>query len=123
MPYFLNAPASMATNRGACRSETAGTATLIIFSGVSAENVRASGDSKKAVSEMRMIHCFIGCSCPLETSITPRGKKCPARLCDQAKMVLLQVFAYKLLPLITIRARLTPNLRALLKLLREGETS
>src|SRR5215470_2951146 len=103
MPYFLNAPASMATNRGACRSETAGTATLIIFSGVSAENVRASGDSKKAVREIRMSHCFIGCSCPLETSITPRGKKCPARLCDRAKMAWLLVFAYKLLPLITIR--------------------
>src|SRR4030095_13241837 len=59
MRYFLNAPASMATNRGACRSETAGTATLMTFSGTSAENVGVSSDSKNAVRKIRLVHRFI----------------------------------------------------------------
>src|SRR4029077_20302008 len=97
MPYFLNDPASMATNKGACRSETAGTATLMIFGGVSAENIRATGDSKKTIGEMRVVHRFIGCSFPLKTSITPRAKKCPVRSCDRAEARRRLVFRYKLL--------------------------
>jgi hypothetical protein len=62
MPYFLNAPASMATNRGACRSDTAGTATLIFFDGISAANVGAGGEKSKAVRQIRIIHCVIGLS-------------------------------------------------------------
>src|SRR5215813_3290111 len=65
MPCFLNDPASMATNKGACSSETAGTATLITFGG-SAEDVRASGDSKKVVKEKRIIHRCIGFFFPVE---------------------------------------------------------
>ncbi|HEY3151845.1 MAG TPA: hypothetical protein VGK65_09330 [Candidatus Binatia bacterium] len=49
----------MATNRGACRSETAGTATLMTFRGTSAENVGVSSDSKNAVRKIRLVHRFI----------------------------------------------------------------
>src|SRR5262245_16527416 len=59
MPYFLNAPASMATNSGACSSDTAGTATLIVFSDVSAANVGAVGKNKKAIKEIGMIQRFM----------------------------------------------------------------
>src|SRR5215475_4941840 len=59
MPYFLNAPASMATNSGACSSDTAGTATLIVFSDVSAVNVGAVGKNKKAIKEIGMIQRFM----------------------------------------------------------------
>src|SRR5262245_51060141 len=59
MPYFLNAPASMATNRGACSSDTAGTDTLIVFSGVSAANVGAGSKSKKVIKEIGMVHDFM----------------------------------------------------------------
>src|SRR5918996_3676603 len=58
MPYFLNAPASIATNNGDCSSDTAGTATLMIFNGVSAANV-ANGDNKKIASENSIVHRFI----------------------------------------------------------------
>ncbi len=53
--YFLNDPASMATNSGACCSETAGTATLIIFDCVSAENAGFSSTSNKNVREMMIV--------------------------------------------------------------------
>jgi hypothetical protein len=49
----------MATNSGACKSDTAGTATLIVFSGVSAPNDEAKGDSNKAVREIRIVHRFM----------------------------------------------------------------
>src|SRR6266576_752695 len=57
MPYFLNAPASMATNSGACSSDTAGTATLMTLSGISADNVSVGADSKQPVN--RIIQSFI----------------------------------------------------------------
>ena len=47
-----------AVNSGACNGETAGTATLIIFSGVSAEKIAVGGDSI-AMKEIIMVHCFI----------------------------------------------------------------
>src|SRR5262245_30559613 len=59
MPYLLTAPASMATNSGACGSDTAGTATLIVFSDVSAANVGAVGKNKKAIKEIGMIQRFM----------------------------------------------------------------
>jgi hypothetical protein len=59
MPYFLNAPASMATKSGACSSDTAGTATLIVFSGVSAPDDEAEGNSTKAIREIRIVHRLI----------------------------------------------------------------
>src|SRR5262245_32271787 len=59
MPYFLNDPASMATNSGACSRDMAGTDTLIVFSGVSAEKVGASGDTNKAAREIKIAHRFI----------------------------------------------------------------
>jgi len=49
----------MATNSGACSSDTAGTATLIVFSGVSAPKDEAEGDSNKAVREIRIVHRFM----------------------------------------------------------------
>src|SRR5262245_32757141 len=58
MPYFLNAPASMATNNGACRSDTAGTATLIVFNGCSVAKACRS-DGSKAIKEIRTIHRFM----------------------------------------------------------------
>ena len=45
----------MATNSGAWSSETAGTATLIIFDCVSAENAGFSSTSNKNVSEMMIV--------------------------------------------------------------------
>jgi hypothetical protein len=59
MPYFLNAPASSAVNSGACNRETAGTATLTIFSAVSAEKIAVGGDSKIPAKEIMMAHRFI----------------------------------------------------------------
>jgi hypothetical protein len=59
MPYFLKAPASMAMNSGACSSDTAGTATLMTLSGVSAENSEKSGTSKKVGIEKRTVQNFI----------------------------------------------------------------
>src|SRR5262245_49182034 len=59
MPYFLNDPASMATNSGACSKDMAGTDTLIVFSGVSAEKVGASGDTNKAAREIKIVHRVI----------------------------------------------------------------
>ena len=52
----------MATNSGACSSDTAGTATLIVLSGVSAENDEAKGDSNKTVREIRIVHRVMGSS-------------------------------------------------------------
>jgi hypothetical protein len=49
----------MATNSGACRSDTAGTATVIVFSGVSAENVGAEGDSNKTARKIRIVQRFM----------------------------------------------------------------
>ncbi|HEX5608142.1 MAG TPA: hypothetical protein VFY96_16575, partial [Candidatus Binatia bacterium] len=45
---FLKAPASMATNSGACNSDTAGTATLMSLTGISAENILAGDVSHRA---------------------------------------------------------------------------
>src|SRR5688572_31629739 len=63
MPYLLNAPASMAMNSGPCSSDTAGTATLIILSGVSAGNVVVADARKTTVREKKLIQHFISCSC------------------------------------------------------------
>ena len=49
----------MATNSGACSRDIAGTATLIVFSGVSAANVGAGRNSKKAIKEIRIVHRFM----------------------------------------------------------------
>jgi hypothetical protein len=69
----------MATNSGACRSDTAGTATLIVLSGVSAANVGTGSNNKKAIKEVRMVHCFIASSfSQLVQPITLSGRKCPA---------------------------------------------
>ena len=71
----------MATNSGACSSETAGTATVIVFSGVSAENVGPDSDNKKAIKEIRMAQRFMVRSFfPVGYDpITPSRRKCPAR--------------------------------------------
>ena len=52
----------MATNNGAWRSDTAGTATLIVFNGVSAANDEAGRNSSNAVREIRIVHRFMGSS-------------------------------------------------------------
>ena len=49
----------MATNSGAWRSDTAGTATLIVFNGVSAANDGAGRNSSNAVREIRIVHRFM----------------------------------------------------------------
>jgi hypothetical protein len=49
----------MATNNGACKSDTAGTDTLIVFNEVSAENTGISGDNENIVSTNRIIKRFI----------------------------------------------------------------
>src|SRR5919106_6757257 len=73
MPCFLKAPASMATNNGDCRSETAGTATLMIFTGVSAGDVGFDCDTKKVTRKIRTVdRCIIA---PLAASFTPDYSK------------------------------------------------
>src|SRR5437870_2385227 len=70
----------MATNNGACSNETAGTATLIIFSGVSAEKLGVSEDSKKTVRETKIQRVMSrSFSNYLKTPITPSERKSPAR--------------------------------------------
>src|SRR5262245_33203777 len=59
MPYFLNDPASMATNKGACSKDMAGTDTLIVFSGVSAPKDETKGESNKAIREIRIVQRVI----------------------------------------------------------------
>jgi hypothetical protein len=63
MPYFLNAPASMAMNSGDYKSETAGTATLITLSGASAPSALAWGASNKTARGRKIVHRFMGRSC------------------------------------------------------------
>jgi hypothetical protein len=59
----------MATNSGACSRDTAGTATLIVFSGVSAPNDEARGDNKKTVKEIRIVHRLMEIS---QNAVMPR---------------------------------------------------
>src|ERR1043166_4741990 len=61
MPYFLNAPASIATNSGACSSDTAGTETLMTLSGVSAENEGLAGNPNKRIREASILPSFMVC--------------------------------------------------------------
>jgi hypothetical protein len=49
----------MATNNGACKSDTAGTDTLIVLNEVSAENTGISGDNENIISTNRIIKRFI----------------------------------------------------------------
>jgi hypothetical protein len=49
----------MATNNGACKSDTAGTDTLIVFNDVSAENTESSVDNENIVSANTIIERFI----------------------------------------------------------------
>ena len=59
MPYFLNDPASMATNKGACSKDMAGTDTLIVFSAVSAEKVGTVSNNEKTIKDIKMVHRFM----------------------------------------------------------------
>src|ERR1051325_11991094 len=79
MPYFLNAPASMATNSGACSNDTAGTATLMILVGASAANAGLSAASRKIASEIRTVRGFIEApGAVVQAPLTPSAAKCPA---------------------------------------------
>src|SRR5262245_3157276 len=76
MPYFLNAPASMATNSGACSKDMAGTDTLIVFSAISAEKVGADDENNKTVRKIWIAHRFMIRSFPqLVRPDYPKRKK------------------------------------------------
>jgi hypothetical protein len=49
----------MATNSGACKSDTAGTATLTIFKGASAEKANGSAAAMNIAGENMIFHRFI----------------------------------------------------------------
>ena len=61
----------MAINNGACKSDTDGTDTLIVFNDVSAENTEFSVDNENIVSANKIIERFI---------LTPGTQLAKARL-------------------------------------------
>jgi hypothetical protein len=68
----------MATNNGACNNDTAGTATLIVLNGVSAENIGEHGAAKITIREMITVHDFIA---------TPKTDRIKSRLLQAGENV------------------------------------
>src|ERR1043165_8253214 len=93
MPYFLNAPASIATNRDACNSETAGTATLMTLAEISAETTRVAKFSQKTSAKIKIVKCFI---VPIIGYFFARKSFAASKAGEKSKMVVAERSGFRL---------------------------